>query len=169
MRALKLAPAMLGLMCSLPISFWWFARLSLVSPLPGPQLAPLSLEALQVLVSLQLLILCLFAPLWLLHDSSLFKGRSGVLRGATAIASTLLPVWPLIAMLGLASGVSFSGLLTTQIVILVSGLAILALATVARALFHSVESQRLILTSFGVVAAFVAWSLRAIWLQWLSI
>jgi hypothetical protein len=168
MRAVKLAPAMLGLVCALPISFWWFAQMSLVSPLPGPQLAALSLEVLQVLVSVQLLILCLFAPLWLLLDPSLCKGRSGSLRGAMTVTTVLLPVWPLIAMLGLGSGVPFSGLLISQIVIALSGFGVLTLATIARRMFDSSESQRLALTCLGVVAAFVAWSSRASWLQWIS-
>ena len=88
MRALKLTPMLVGLMCALPISVWWFAQLTLVSPLPGPALAPLSLEVLTVLISVQLLVLCLFAPLWVLNDARLCHGRSGALLAAATIAST---------------------------------------------------------------------------------
>ena len=165
MRALKLTPALVGLMCALPISVWWFTQLTLVAPLPGPALAPLSREVQTVLVSVQLLVLCLFAPLWVLNDARLCNGRSGALLAAATIASILLPAWPLIVMLGLASGVSFSALLATQIVIALAGLVIVAIASVARAVFDSTESLRLILTGLGVAAAFAAWSLRASWLQ----
>jgi hypothetical protein len=168
MRALKLTPALVGLLCALPISIWWFAQLTLVSPLPGPALAPLSREVLTVLVSVQLLVMCLFAPLWVLNDARLCNGRSGALLAAATIASMLLPAWPLIVMLGLASGASFSGLLTAQIAIASAGLVIVAIASVSRALFDTTESLRLILTGLGAVAAFIAWSLRASWLQWLS-
>jgi hypothetical protein len=168
MRALKLTPTLVGLMCALPISVWWFAQLTLVSPLPGPALAPLSREVLTVLVSVQLLVMCLFAPLWVLNDARLCNGRSGALLAAATIASMLLPTWPLIVMLGLASGASFSGLLITQIVIASAGLVIVAIASVSRAAFDTTESIRLILTGLGAVAAFAAWSLRAFWLQWLS-
>lgn len=168
MRALKLTPALVGLMCALPISVWWFARLTFVSPLPGPELAPLSLEVLTVLVSVQLLVMCLFAPLWVLNDARLCNGRPGALLAAATIASMLLPVWPLIVMLGLASGASFSALVTTQVVIALAGLVIVAIASVSRAVIDTTEALRLILTGLGAAAAFAAWSLRASWLQWLS-
>ena len=168
MQPLSATPILLTLIYSLPISVWWFAQLSMLSPLPGPALAPVSSPVLQTLVVVQILCLCLFVPMWILHDSAQAGPRSPKLRYSLIIASSVLPAWPLIVMLGLATGVSFASLATTQVLAVTIGFIVATVATLGRKLVATVELQRLINTSVGAIAAACAWLLRDSYLHWLA-
>lgn len=168
MQPLSATPILFTLIYSSLISVWWFAQLSMLSPLPGPALAPVSSQVLQALVAVQILGLCLFVPMWILHDSKQAGPRSSRLRYPLIIASSLLPAWPLIAMLGLATGVSFTSLAITQALAIGIGLAVAIVATLGQNLVATVELQRLINTGIGALAAACAWLLRDSFLHWLT-
>ena len=168
MQPLSATPILFTLIYSALISVWWFAQLSMLSPLPGPALAPVSSQVLQALVAVQIFCLCLFVPIWVLHDSKQAGPRSFSLRYSLIIASSVLPAWPLIAMLGLATGVSFTSLAATQALAILIGLAVASVAALGRSLATTIDLQRLLSTSIGTIAAASAWLLRDSYLQWLT-
>jgi len=135
-----------------PISIWWLTHMSTLAEPLSPPLAGFSLQVLQALLITQMFSLCLFVPRW----------------NAVSVAAALLPAWPILGMLGLAAGVSITGLAATEAVIAVAGLIVLTLATLVQKVLARDEIQRLALTTLGLAAAILAWLSRDLWLQWVS-
>ena len=147
MRRLSAIPAVVTLVWLLPAGAAWFAELSMMSPLPGPELGPASLDTLRLVLLAQLLALCLFAPQW----------------QANAVAASLLPAWPLVALLGYATGIPAPTLVGTQIGIAATGLLITALTAPLRRPGGG-ETAQLLRAAAGTVAAGIAWLVRDSWL-----
>ncbi len=78
---------------------------------------------------------------------------------------SLLPAWPLLAMLGLAAGLSAARLAATEAAVAAIGLVVLGIAALIRKSKLGAEGLRLALASTGAVAAALAWSWRAELLQ----
>lgn len=166
MQSLRATPALLAILLSIPVSTWWFASVSLAAPLPGPLLVPLSLQVLTTFFGLQITCLALFAPLWIAGNCNLSENRSDVIGGAVDIISFLLPTFPLVVMLGLATGVSFALLATIQFIVFTLGSAIAFVARFAGSRVVDPDNQRLLVTAIGVIGAACIWSSHAIGLQW---
>ncbi len=161
MRNVSATPAVLTIAYLVPVSVWWFAQLSLLLQASNPVLVPFSINVLQTLSVVQLLCLCLFAPHWI-------KPQLGMAHSATTIATSLLPAWPLFALLGLATGIPASALIATQAVAACVGLAVAGAATFLQRLHVSAEGLRLSQSCLGLAAASFAWLLRDEWLRWLT-
>ncbi len=168
MRKLSATPAMLAAAVALAVSIWWFAQLPLMPAVPGPELVPASKLALQVLISLQVLFLCLFGPLWVLGDSRSIKLTSVALRNIGCVALAIVPAWPLVTMLWLAAGIPFISIAASQGVAALVGLAVLAVAELTRRNVASAEVRRLLATSVGSVAAVCAWQGQTVWAHWVA-
>jgi hypothetical protein len=153
----SVAPAVLTLIYLIPVSIWWFAQLSIGSPSFGP----ISLQALEALLLTQVLCLFLFAPQW----SSM---RTGIKEGAITVAVSLLPTWPLFALLCLASGVSLISLAAAQALTAVLGLVFISTLGLLHRAPVNAEAARLIRASFGLIIATFAWLTRATWLPWVT-
>jgi hypothetical protein len=147
MRQLSVIPAAVTLVWLVPACAIWLAELSMMSPLPGPALGPVSGELLRAVLIAQLLALCLFAPQW----------------QADAVAMSLLPAWPLIALLGYAAGAPALTLLGTQTVAGATGLLLTALTAPLRQR-PGRDTARLLQGTAGLVAAGLAWLVRDAWL-----
>ena len=161
MRNVSATPAVLTMTYLVPVSVWWFAQMSLLLQASNPVLAPFSINILQTLSIVQVLCLCLFVPHWV-------QSQLGMTHSATAIATSLLPAWPLFAILGLATGVPATALVATQAVAAGIGLAVASIATFMQRLHMSAEILRLSQAGLGLAAATLAWLLRSEWLQWLA-
>lgn len=161
MRTVSATPAVLTMTYLVPVSVWWFVQMSLLLQASNPVFVPFSIHVLQTLSIVQVLYLCLFAPHWV-------QPQPGMTNSAVAVATALLPAWPLFAILGLATGVPVTALIATQAVAAVAGLAVARIATFVRRLRLSAELLRLSQACLGLAAATLAWSLRSEWLQWLT-
>ena len=161
MRNVSATPAVLTITYLVPVSVWWFAQMSILLQASEPLLVPFSLNVLQTLSIVQVISLCLFVPHWV-------QQRLGMAHSATAIATSLLPTWPLFAMLGLATGVSATALIATQAVAAVIGLAMAGIASIVQRLPVTAEVLRLSKACLGLTAATLAWLLRSQWLQWIA-
>ena len=166
MRSISLTPPLLALSITIPVSVWWFAQLSLVSPLPGPTLAPMSLQALQTLVSFELACLCLFGPLWIL--SPRIDSGSTLLSNSIAVISFVVPPLPLLGMLSYASGSSLLSLAFAVLGVAAVGVAVLGITQLVLRQAGTSEAQRLAVTCSGALAAVAVWSSRSVWLHWIS-
>jgi hypothetical protein len=146
-RRLSAIPAAVTLVWLVPIGLAWLAALSMMSPLPGPALGPLSLDVLRIALVAQLVTLCLFAPQW--HS--------------LAVPASLLPAWPMLALLGHAAGIPAPSLIGTQVVAAGTGLLLTALTAPLRRPPGG-ETAQLLRGTAGVVAAGLAWLVRDTWL-----
>jgi len=162
MRTVSATPAVLTLAYLVPVSVWWFAQMSLLLQASNPVLVPFSINVLQTLSIVQVLCLCLFVPHWV-------QSQLGMTHSATMIATSLLPAWPLFAILGLATGVPATALIATQAVAAGIGLAMAGVAVFMQRLHLGAEVLRLSQSCLGLVAATLAWLLRNEWLQWLAL
>ena len=161
MRNVSATPAVLTIAYLVPVSIWWFAQTSLLLQASNPVFVPFSINVLQTLSVVQILCLCLFVPHWV-------RPQLGMTHDATTIATSLLPAWPLVAMLGLATGIPATALIATQAVAASIGLAVAGIAMVVQRLRMSAEVLRLSQACLGLAAATLAWLLRSEWLQWLT-
>jgi len=161
MRNVSATPAVLTITYLVPVSAWWFVQMSLLLQASNPVLVPFSITALQTLSVVQVICLCLSVPHWV-------QPRLGMTHSATTIATSLLPAWPLFAILGLATGIPATVLIATQAVAAGVGMAVAGIAMVVQRLRVSAEVLRLSQACLGLVAATLAWLLRSEWLQWLT-
>jgi hypothetical protein len=153
----SITPAVLTLIYLIPVSIWWFAQLSIGLQSPGP----ISLQAFEALLLTQVLCLCLLAPQW-------SRTTAGFKEGATAVAASLLPSWPLFALLCLASGISFISLAAAQAITAILGLVSISILDLLHRVPVNAEAARLVRASFGLIIATFAWSTHATWLPWVT-
>jgi len=161
-----MTPALLAILLSIPVSIWWFASLSLVTPLPGPSLIPLSHQVLTTTIGLQAACVALFAPLWVTGSHNVTEQRSDTIGSVVDIISFLFPAFPLLVMLGLATGVAIISIAMSQLVVLALGTAVAFVARIAGARVADPETQRILITGIGVIGAACFWTAHAIGLQW---
>ena len=161
MRNVSATPAVLTIAYLVPVSVWWFAQMSLLLQASEPLLVPFSINVLQTLSVVQVLCLCLFVPHWI-------QPQLDMTHSATTIATSLLPAWPLFAILGLATGIPATAIVATQAVAAAIGLAVAGAATFVQRLHLGVEILRLSQACLGLAAATLAWLLRSEWLQWIA-
>ena len=154
-------PAFLSIAYLMPISVWWFVQISMVSQMPDPLWAPFGVRVLQTLIVVQLLCLSLFVPHWV-------KPKFDARKNAPSIVGSLLPAWPLLTILCLATGVSAAALVATQVATAGVGLLVAGAATLVYRLRLPHETLRLSQASLGLASAMLAWSLRAEWLNWIA-
>jgi hypothetical protein len=150
-------PAMLTMVYLIPVSIWWFTQMSVLTSSPEQ----FSLQVLGALLIMQVLCLCLFVPQWV-------RPQERLKQGATAIAASLLPCWPLFAMLWLASGVSAFALVASQAGAVSVGLVVASMAMILQRSRVSEEPLRLLQTSLGLLAATLVFLARTDWLQWIT-
>jgi len=140
----------------------------MITPLPGPGWAPFSLEVLQVVIIVQITSLCLCGPFWSRRNPRPANLRTTTSNNATVVVSALLPAWPLVALLGLASGVSLMSLATIEGFAAAVGVVVINTASFAEKTAVTAEARQLIRSSIGATAAFCVWLLRNSWLSWVS-
>ncbi len=162
MRTLSAMPAWVSLLYVIPVSLWWYVQFAMLPAPMSPPLAGISLQVLQTLFMAQALCLCLFIPM-------LDRGQGPLPQLAlNGIAMSLLPAWPLLAMFGLASGVSVVALAATEAAVATIGAIVLGIAILMRRSKLGAEGLRLALASLSAVAAALTWFWRTELLQGLA-
>ncbi len=164
MRRVNPLPALMAIACLIAVASWWFMQLSLLTSTNAAAVGDISLLATRALLLLQLLSISLFAALWLDKNDAFAAARS-----AATILSAILPAWPLLAMLCLATGLSAVALIKTELLILGVGLLVTLFAHAIRNGSLGAETSRLLRSSLGLVAAAITWTFRDEWLQWITI
>lgn len=166
MRSLAAAPGLVAMGYLIPVSGWWFTQLPGLLEKHSPSVAGISLQALQATLILQLIVVTLFSPLWSASRNEQPAWRNAIVTPGLSVALSILPAWPLLAMLCLASVAPFSKLAQVQVAVLAAGLAVALLARGFRNFEFGVEATRLLQAFLGLVAATLAWIFRHAWWQW---
>jgi hypothetical protein len=157
-------PVLMAIGCVITVASWWFMQLSLLTDINAAAVGDVSLRAMRALLLLQLVSISLFAALWLSKSEAFAAAQS-----ATILLSAILPAWPLLAMLSLATGLSAVALAKTEMLVLGAGVLVTLFARAIQSVSVSAEAKRLLQSSLGLVAAAITWSFRAHWLQWITI
>lgn len=165
MYRLGVTPGLIAIGCLLAVSGWWLLQFGLRLDQFSPALAAVSFEAMKALLLLQLLSVSLFSPHWSVAIGEQPSHRRALLQSTAAVASSLVPAWPLFAMLSLASGVSMSSIGLCEAALLAMGIVFAQIGRAFHYLELDAEIMRLSQTLFGVFAAALAWLYGNDWLQ----
>lgn len=162
-------PGLVAIGCMIPVGSWWFAQLTGLVKIHSPTIGDVSVQAIQAMLILQLLSVCLFSPHWAAGAYERSPQQPACVHIGTSVIAAILPAWPLLAILALASGVSASQTAMGEASLLAAGF---ALALFARAFQNqriSAEISRLSLGILGLVTATLAWLFRLEWFDWLGL
>jgi len=162
-RKLTALPAFIAIGCLVAVAAWWFMQWSLLPATNAAAIHDISLQAMRLILLLQMISINLFAPLWANRPYASVTENS-----TTSIFAALFPAWPLLAILWLATGVSAAALAATEALVLGAGWVVTLLGRTIRQLTPQAEISRLMLASLGLVAAATAWLFRVEWLQWIG-
>ncbi len=162
-------PGLVAIGCLIPVSSWWFMQVSGLSQTTGPAIADVNLQAIHAVLLLQLLTVSLFSPHWAAasHDQS--SQRIAAVRIGASVISSVLPAWPLLAMLSLASEVSAGEFVTAEAVVLATGFSVALIARAFQSLSFSAEITRLSQAFLGLVVATLVWVFRFDWFHWIGL
>ena len=155
MRNMIVAPVFVAAAFSIPVATWWLLQLPGLSPVASTGTLGASIQALHILIVLQLLSVCLLYRYWM-HSMSM-------------IALTLIPTWPLVAMLGLAAGAPLTEVVVSQLLLLAIALVLTLGATRLDKSLREHSAKDTLHAIVGIGAAALAWSFRSDWLGWLAI
>jgi len=158
MRNINSGSTVVAIAYSLPVSAWWMLQLpDVAAAAPGDALHA-SVVALQTTLELQLLAVCLFAQQWAKLES----------KTLPTILLTLMPAWPLLAMLGFSTGAPLFGLVLFQAGIFAVGVTILSSSRAITHLFRNRTGAEPLCFGVGIVAAAFVWSFRANVVAWIG-
>ena len=169
MWKLAATPSVIAIGCLLPVSSWWFMQLSSLLGTNSPAIGNISLQALQALLLVQLVVVSLFSPQWAVESNEQSTQRFAFVRVAASVISSVLPAWPLLAMLSLATAVSATELATAEAMVLTTGFSVAFIAHVFQGLGLGAEVTRLSQIFLGLVAATVVWVFRLDWFHWIGL
>ena len=162
-------PGLIAIGCMIPVSVWWFMQLSGHLEKHSPAIGNVSLQAIQAILILQLLSVSLFSPHWAAASHAQSLRRFAFVPTGIAVISSVLPAWPLLAMLSLASGVSAIKFGKAEAVVLASGITIALIARSFQELNLGAEATRLSQSLLGLVAATLVWVFRFDWFHWIGL
>ena len=169
MRNLTTIPALLAIACLITVSTWWLLQLSALPRMNAAAINDISLQAARTLLLLQLMSISLFAPLWPTAALGGAKQPDASAHIVMPVLAAILPAWPLLALLWLASGIAATAVVKIEVLVLGVGLAVTLLARAIHRLDLNTEAERLLQTSLGIAAAAASWLFRAEWLQWITV
>ena len=162
-------PGLVAIGCLIPVSSWWIIQLSGHLEKLSPATGNVSLQAIQAILILQLLSVSLFSPHWAVESHQQSPHRFAFVQTGVAVISSVLPAWPLLAMLSLASGVSASKFGKAEAVVLATGVTIAMVARSFQELNFGAELTRLSQSFLGLVAATLVWVFRFDWFRWIGL
>jgi len=168
-RNLTATPGMIAIGCLLPVSGWWFMQMFVLGANPGTAAGNTSMQAVQAIVLLQFLSVSLFVPQVTANSHPASTQRFALPGLVAPVAAFVLPAWPFLVMLSLASGLSLRGFAAVEAGVLVVGLAVALLARGFRYLEPGAELNRLLQYFPGLVAAISVWIFRQDLLHWIGL
>lgn len=162
------APGLVAIGCMIPVSGWWLLQMTTTINGGGTLNSYSSIQAVQTLVLLQVLTVTLFAPIWATTMEDRSPAKIVAARIATPVFSAVLPAWPLLAMLWLASGIPVAAFAILEAGVLAAGVALGFIAVAIRRPQMNPEMTRLVPVCLGLTSATIAWVLRSNILGWLA-
>ncbi len=84
-------PGLIAIGFLIPVSSWWFMQLSVLSQTNGLTTTNVSLQAIQLVLLLQILTVSLFSPLWAADSIDQLPQRVAIARIALSVFSAVLP------------------------------------------------------------------------------
>ncbi len=129
--------------------------------------ADVSVLAIQAILLLQLLSISLFSPYWVTESHEKSPHRVSFVKTGVSIFSSILPAWPFLAMLSLASGIPASKFGKAEALVLATGLTIALIARSFQNMNVSAEVTRLSQSFLGLAAASLIWAFRIDWFEWI--
>ncbi len=162
-------PAVISIGCLIPVSSWWFIQLSGLLGTVSPAIGNISLLALQALLLVQFLVVSLFSPQWAVESNEQSSQRFAFIRVGGSVISSILPAWPLLAMLSLATAVSATELATAEAMVLTAGISVAFIAHLFQYLGLGAEVTRLSQIFLGLTAATLVWVFRLDWFHWIGL
>ena len=162
-------PGLVAIGCMIPVSGWWIIQLSGHLEKHSPAIGNVSLQAILAILLLQFLSVSLFSPYWAAESHEQSPHRFAFVQTGVSVISSVLPAWPLLAMLSLASGVSASIFGKAEAVVLATGITIALIARSFQELNFRPEITRLSQSFLGLVAATLVWVFRFDWFHWIGL
>jgi hypothetical protein len=169
MRNVAATPGIIAIGSMIPVSGWWFVQVNVLIDTFSVGIGHVSVQALQALLLLQCLSVCLFVPHWVTTTGEVSSQRRGYWQIGLPVLFALLPAWPLLAMLVLASGASAGQVAMAEVLFLASGLVVALVARIVHNLGMDAEITRLLLGTLGLVAAALVWWFRIEWFDWIGL
>lgn len=166
MPGIAMTPSFVTIGCLLPASVWWLSLLSGHFQIYNPAIGDINLQALQIILTLQLVSVSLFSPFWATDTDAGSAHATALTRAMISTTSAVLPAWPLLAMLSLASGVSAGKIGKAQVLVFFAGIAMTLFAYGLRQLKLTTETRHVAVSLVGVVAAILFWVFRLDWFRW---
>ncbi len=164
---IAVTPSLVAVGCLIPVSGWWIIQLSGHLEKFSPATGAVSMQAIQAILLLQLLSVSLFSPHWVTESHQKSPHRVSFGQTGVSIISSILPAWPFLAMLSLASGIPASKFGKAEALVLATGLTIALIARSFQNLNVSAEVTRLSQSFLGLVAASLIWVFRIDWFEWI--
>jgi len=161
---IAVTPGLVAVGCLIPVSSWWFMQ---IDGLPAAGIDNASLQAVQAILLLQFLSVCLFSPQWAANSQS--AQRFAFVEAGASVAAFVVPAWPLLAMLALASEVSAGEFAVAEAAVLITGILIASISQGIEHLALGKETTRLSQILLGLVAATLVWVFRPEWFHWIGL
>ena len=148
------APALLTATWLAPLMAWWLLQVMALPPGAAAAFEVLSATAIRTLLALQIFGIGLVAA----HSQPL--ARPAGLRDAAAVPLVgLLPAWPLLAALGMASGSSTGKIVLSQFLAAFLGMALVLASHYVVARCPEPATARMLRSALGLCAAAAVWVL----------
>lgn len=169
MRHLTFLPALIAVGCLVPVSFWWFTQMFVLAGNVGTATHSQSVQAVQVILLLQFLSISLFAPQFVTDAKRESTQQIKLQELSLALAAFVLPAWPFLAMLQLASGRPPGHFAQAEVAVLAVGLAVTVVAHGLRRCNFGSEISRLSQNFLGLGAASLVWVYRQEIFMWVGL
>jgi len=161
LQRLSAAPGVAAFLLAAATSVWWLASLALVSPSEPGATAAISSTAAAACVTGHWILIALLTPLWTPRGTPLVEALP-------LLAAASLPLWPLLAMLWAATGISILPLAATQAgAAALFGVVLLGRELIAR-LPIGEETTQPLAVAFGASVAAGIWLARSPISDWVQ-
>jgi hypothetical protein len=159
-------PGLIAIGCTIPVSSWWFIQLTGLIDSYSQAIGDISVQAIHTMLILQFLSVCLFCSYWAAEPYDQSSRRPALLQIAPSVVATVLPAWPLLAMLSIAGGLSAGQVIMAEASLFFAGLAVALIARAIHKLLLSTEINRLLTSVLGLASATLFWVFRTDWFDW---
>jgi hypothetical protein len=160
MLKLRALPALTAVTWLLPLTAWWLLGLAGLGQGASATFAADSEMALRAMLAMQIFAACIVAA-WTTRRADGDEPTTVLLQ----VMSGLVPGWPLLVSLWLAAGYPFWQIVTSQVIVIVAGFAVAALARRIGRLTGQGELAGILRNGVAVVVGIVACKSLLPWLS----
>jgi hypothetical protein len=162
-------PGLVAIGCTIPVSSWWFIQLTGLIDIHSQAIGDVSIQAMHAILILQFLSVCLFCSYWAGESHDRSSRQPALVQIAPSVVATVLPAWPLLAMLSIAGGISASQIIMAEASLFTAGLAVALIARAMHNLNLNTEINRLLPSVLGLASATLFWLFRTDWFDWVGL